>query len=49
VQEALFNTTILFERVIWLARDSVQALMRDVDPHGVEPIEAARQAAPSDA
>ncbi|MEO6339945.1 MAG: hypothetical protein ABIO39_07915 [Caulobacteraceae bacterium] len=49
VQEALFNTTILFERIIWLARDSVQALMRDVDPHGMEPIDAARQAAPSDA
>ena len=49
VQEALFNTTILFERVIWLARDSVQALMRDVDPQGVEPLEMARQAAPSDA
>ena len=39
VQEALFQTTILFERIIWLARDSVQALMRDTDPQGVEPLD----------
>ncbi len=26
VQEALFQTTILFERIVWLARDTLQAL-----------------------
>jgi len=29
VQEALFQTTILFERILWLARDSLLALMRE--------------------
>lgn len=29
VQEALFQTTVLFERVLWLGRDSLQAMMRE--------------------
>ena len=29
-QQALFQATILFERIIWLARDSLQALIRDL-------------------
>lgn len=30
-QQALFQATILFERIIWLARDSLLALLRDTD------------------
>jgi hypothetical protein len=29
VQEALFQTTFLFERILWLARDTLVIMMRD--------------------
>lgn len=31
-QQALFQATILFERIIWLARDNLQALLRETQP-----------------
>jgi len=31
VQQALFQTTLLFERILWLARDSLLALIRDTE------------------
>ena len=31
IQEALFRSTVLFERILWLARDTAVALMQSSD------------------